>query len=60
MKIQIDTIYLRDLVYQMFRNLDDGEYYGKSSVCCGMLDAEKSLALDNLIEHIEKEAKGNS
>lgn len=57
MMIQIDTLYLRELVYEMMRNLDDGKYVNSSSVCRGMLNAEQTLALDTLINRIEEVAE---
>jgi hypothetical protein len=54
MKVQIDTLHLREMVYEMFRNLEDGEYIGNSDICRGMLDTERTAALDDLIDKIEK------
>lgn len=53
MNIIIDKHDLRDLVYHMLRELDDGKYVGLSTTCCGMLSAEKTMALDTLIKRIE-------
>lgn len=54
MKIQVDTLYLRNAVYQMLRNLDDGEYSDHGNVCCGMLNAEQTAALDDFIRKLEE------
>ena len=42
MKISIDTSYLRKLVYDMLRDLDNGVYTGSSGVCRGMLDSKQT------------------
>ncbi len=57
MKIEIDTIYLQDLVYRMLRDLDDGVYKNTNAICRGLLDTEKTLALETLINRLEGEAK---
>lgn len=53
MKIQVDTLYIRELVYEMLRNLEDGEFINNSGVCRGMLDSEKTAAMDALIKKLE-------
>lgn len=57
MKIPIDTLHLRKLVYDMLRDLDNGVYAGSSGVCRGMLDSKQTEALDDLISEIEELAK---
>lgn len=57
MKISIDTLYLRELVYNMLRNLDRGVHSGSSNVCAGMLDSKQTEALDDLISKIEELAE---
>lgn len=57
MKISIDTLHLRELVYNMLRNLDNGVYDGSSNVCAGMLDSKQTEALDDLISKIERLAE---
>lgn len=54
MKISIDTLHLRKLVYDMLRDLDSGVYDGSSGVCRGMLDSKQTEALDDLISKIEE------
>lgn len=54
MKISIDTLHLRELVYNMLRNLDRGVYDGSSNVCAGMLDSKQTEALDDLISEVEE------
>ena len=53
MNICINTNHLRELVYEMMRNLQDGEYMDNSGICRGMLNAEETAALDDLIFKIE-------
>ena len=57
MKIQVDTLYLQQAVYQMLRNLNDGVYVDHSNVCRGMLDAEQTAALDDFIRELEEAAQ---
>lgn len=54
MKISIDTLNLRKLVYDMLRDLDSGVYDGSSGICRGMLDSRQTEALDDLIYKIEE------
>lgn len=54
MKISIDTLHLRKLVYDMLRNLDSGVYTGSSNLYRGMLDSKQTEALDDLISKIEE------
>lgn len=57
MKISIDILHLRELVYNMLRKLDNGVYDGSSGICRGMLDSKQTEALDDLISKIEEFAE---
>tara|TARA_Y100000114_G_C11764120_1_gene332319 strand:- start:19765 stop:19917 length:153 start_codon:yes stop_codon:yes gene_type:complete len=50
MKIIIDTLDLKERVYRMLRDIDDGKYKEVPSVCAGMLNKEQTAGLDALIK----------
>ncbi len=53
MIITIDSKDLREIVYRMLRDIDDGYYSGKTCVCVGLLNAQQTAALDELVKRIE-------
>jgi len=55
MKIQVDTLYIRELVYEMLRDLECGRFIINSGACRGMLDAEKTAAMEALIKKLEEQ-----
>lgn len=56
MKIVVDTRDLKERLYQVLRNLDDGLYSGRS-VGVGCLPVDKSAALDDFIRTLEQDAQ---
>lgn len=53
MEINISTVEIREIIYNMLRNLDKGVYRGQRPVIIGLLDSAKSEALDDAMSEIE-------
>lgn len=50
MRITVDSLYIRELAYQMLRDIQDGKFkHNNNGTCIGMLNAEESAALDQMI-----------
>lgn len=50
MKITVDSIYIRELAYQMLRDIQDGRFKeNNNGTCIGMLNVEESAALDQMM-----------
>lgn len=58
MRITVDSLYIRELAYQMLRDIQDGKFKDNNNgTCIGMLDAQESAALDHMMIKLLRDLK---